>query len=418
MRLLVVQYAGDYREAFYNLAEGRGETYYAQKYSVDALTQFSQQVEEVSTLSFMSQQRYNEVLPNGVRAIGAGFTRRLNMSRILEIIKDQRPTHILLRTPNNAVLRWAIDNKVQTMVTLADSFNRPGICDRAKHYFLAKLLNDSRISWIGNHGVTASQSLQSIGVNPDKIIPWDWPHQVTPDLYSAKTLRQQSDRQQSHLQQSDRWNILYAGHISESKGVGDVLGAIAALKARQVPVYLKIAGKGDVAAMHAKVRQLQIEDCVEFLGMVKNTEVVGLMRDADLVTVPSRHEYPEGFPMTIYESLCSRTPLIASDHPMFMQQLSHGHNAMIFPAGQAAACALQIETILTNPALYERISYATHATWNNLQVPVKWADMITAWLQNSPQDQDWLLQHRLSSGSYFRRDLPSRSLATNPVSLA
>ncbi len=34
MRLLMVQYAGDYREAVERFAEGKGETYYAHKYSV------------------------------------------------------------------------------------------------------------------------------------------------------------------------------------------------------------------------------------------------------------------------------------------------------------------------------------------------------------------------------------------------
>jgi glycosyltransferase involved in cell wall biosynthesis len=393
MRLLIVQYAGDYREAFYNLTEGRGETYYAQQYSVDAVSKAVAQVDEVATLSFLSNDRYNEVLPNGVRAIGAGFHHKINSKTILEIVKDQNPTHILLRTPDRAVLQWAIKNKVQVLVTLADSFDNPSIRDRVNYYLLANLLNHPQVGWIGNHGVTASQSLRSIGVNPDKIIPWDWPHVITPDLYSQKTLRQHSEC----------WNILYAGHISESKGVGDVLEAIATLKARQFPVYLKIAGKGDVETFQAKVRQLQIEDCVEFLGMVKNTEVIGLMRDADLVTVPSHHEYPEGFPMTIYESLCSRTPLVASDHPMFMHRLRHGQNAMIFPAGQAAACASQIETILTQSTLYENISNATHATWKSLQVPVKWGDMLTSWLQNSPQDQEWLFKHCLSSGRYGGR---------------
>ncbi len=390
MRLLIVQYAGDYREAFYNLTEGRGETYYAQQYSVDAVSKAVAQVDEVATLSFLSNDRYNEVLPNGVRAIGAGFHDKVNSQTILEIVKAQNPTHIVLRTPDRAVLQWAIKNKVQVMATLADSFNSHSIRDRANHYFLANLLNHPQVSWIGNHGVIASQSLQSIGVNPNKIIPWDWPHAVTPDLYPQKTLRQQSKC----------WNILYAGHISESKGVGDVLEAIAALKARHFPVHLKIAGKGDVEAFQAKVRQLQIEDCVEFLGMVKNTDVIGLMQDADLVTVPSRHEYPEGFPMTIYESLCSRTPIVASDHPMFVHRLRHEQNAMIFPAGQAAACALQIEKILTQPALYEKISHATFATWKSLQVPVKWGDMLEFWLQDSPQDQSWLFKHRLSSGRY------------------
>lgn len=390
MRLLIVQYAGDYREAFYNLAEGKGETYYAQQYSVDAVGKATTQADEVTTLSFLSNDRYDEVLPNGVRAIGAGFQHKVNRQTILEIIQNQHPTHIVLRTPDRAVLQWAIQNKVQVMVTLADSFNKPSIRDRVERYLLASLLNHPLVSWVGNHGVTASESLQSIGVNPNKIIPWDWPHAVTPDLYPQKTLRQHSGC----------WNILYAGHISESKGVGDVLGAIAALKARNLPVHLKIAGKGDTEALQAKMRQLQIEECVEFLGMVKNSDVIGLMRDADLVMVPSRHEYPEGFPMTIYESLCSRTPVVASDHPMFVRQLRHEQNAMIFPAGEAAACALQIETILTHPALYEKISYATQVTWKNLQVPVKWGDMLTSWLQNSPQDQEWLFRHRLSSGRY------------------
>jgi|GEM_PF-286927 len=406
MRLLIVQYAGDYREVFHNLAASKGETYYAQQYSVDAVAKLVDQVEEVSTLSFLSNDRYNEVLPNGVRAIGAGFHSKVNSQTILEIIKAQDPTHIVLRTPDRAVLKWAIKNKVQVMATLADSFNGQSIRDRVNHYLLANLLNHPQVSWVGNHGVASSQSLQSIGVNPDKIIPWDFPHVVTPDLYSGKTLRQHSDH----------WNILYVGYISESKGVGDVLEAIAALKARNFPVHLKVAGKGDLDVLQAKVRQLQIEDCIEFLGMVKNTEVIGLMRASDLVMVPSRHEYPEGFPFTIYESLCSRTPIVASNHPMFVRQLHHEQNAMIFPAGQASACALQIETILTHPALYEKISHATHATWKNLQIPVKWGDMLTSWLQNSPQDQQWLFQQRLSSGRYSSPCVVPKPVA--PVSVA
>lgn len=186
MRLLIVQYAGDYREAFYNLAEGRGETYYAQQYSVDAVSKAVAQADEVATLSFLSDDGYNEVLPNGVRAIGAGFHHKIDSQTILAIINAQNPTHIVLRTPDRAVLQWAIKNNVQVMVTLADSFNSPSLRDRVNHYFLAHLLNHPQVNWVGNHGVTASQSLQSIGVNPDKIIPWDWPHAVTPDLYTQK----------------------------------------------------------------------------------------------------------------------------------------------------------------------------------------------------------------------------------------
>ncbi|NEQ88464.1 MAG: glycosyl transferase family 1, partial [Moorea sp. SIO2I5] len=44
MRLLIIQYAGDYREAFERLANGGPETYYAQKYSVDSVAEIGKQI--------------------------------------------------------------------------------------------------------------------------------------------------------------------------------------------------------------------------------------------------------------------------------------------------------------------------------------------------------------------------------------
>jgi glycosyltransferase involved in cell wall biosynthesis len=389
MRLLIVQYAGDYREAYYNLAEGRGETYYAQQYSVDAVAKIRPYTDEVATLCFMSDQRYNEVLPNGVRAIGGGFSQKLNSPAILEAIQDQQPTHIVLRTPNRAVLQWAIKNKVKTLTTLADSFATKGVCNSIRNRMLSRLLNHPQVQWVGNHGIGSSESLQHIGVNPNKIIPWDFPPVVTPDLFSAKTLRHASPL-----------NLMYVGMICESKGVGDVLAAIAALKQRGIAARLRLAGKGNIEPFLQQAQALGIRDAVEYLGLVKNTEIVNLMNASDLVVVPSHHDYPEGFPFTIYEALCSRTPIVASDHPMFLRQLQHGSNALIFPAENPAALAHCIAQFLDNPELYANISESTYATWKKLQIPVKWADMINRWLHNTNQDQDWLFQHRLASGRY------------------
>jgi glycosyltransferase involved in cell wall biosynthesis len=124
------------------------------------------------------------------------------------------------------------------------------------------------------------------------------------------------------------------------------------------------------------------------------------MRDADVVIIPSHHEYPEGCPMTIYEALCSRTPIIASDHPMFQNKLKDGTNALIFPAANAVALANCMEKLLANPELYERLSIDSYNAWKKLQIPVKWADMINRWLDNSPENRQWLFEHRISSGRY------------------
>jgi glycosyltransferase involved in cell wall biosynthesis len=124
------------------------------------------------------------------------------------------------------------------------------------------------------------------------------------------------------------------------------------------------------------------------------------MIKADLVLIPSRHEYPEGFPMTIYEALCSRTPMIASDHPMFQNFLIHGVNAMIFPAMNSKALAEIIEKVLSDATLYNSLSLAAPEAWKQLQIPVKWADMIHRWLNHSAENQNGLFAHTLASKGY------------------
>jgi hypothetical protein len=58
MRLLIVQYADDYREAFHDREEGGGENCYAQQYSVDSMSKVAASVDELATLSFLSNDRY------------------------------------------------------------------------------------------------------------------------------------------------------------------------------------------------------------------------------------------------------------------------------------------------------------------------------------------------------------------------
>ncbi|MBE9186715.1 glycosyltransferase [Microcoleus sp. LEGE 07076] len=393
MRLLIVQYAGDYREAFEGFAEGKGETYYAQKYSVDAVAEMGKRCEEVTVICCLTAEPYDVVLANGVRAIGAGFTDKINTGSLVQLIAKQRPTHLVMRTPMRAVFRWAVKHKVKTIATLADSFSTEGFRNKIRNYLLSRQLNKNHIEWIGNHGINSCLSLQATGVKSDKIIPWDWPARFTPDLFEPKTLPVDKIT----------WNLVFVGSITESKGLGDVLAAVAKLKAQNLSVNLKIAGQGEVEKFTDRAKELEIAESVEFLGMLENNRVVHLMRDADLVVVPSHHEYPEGLPMTIYEALCSRTPIIASDHPMFQNNLIHGESAMIFSASDSVDLAEQIEKLVSDPALYQSISLAAADAWKRLQLPVQWAMMIERWLDGSEENRQWLQKHAISSEIYNSR---------------
>ncbi|NEQ84269.1 MAG: glycosyltransferase [Moorea sp. SIO2I5] len=390
MRLLIIQYAGDYRKTFEQLANGGAETYYAQKYCVDAVAEIGKQIGEVATLCCMTEKPYNELLEKGVRAIGAGFDGKINIKKLIQLVEDYHPTHLIIRTPIREIFRWAINNAVPTLALFAESIPTNKVVNKFRNYLLSQLLNNNRIQWIGSYGIDSSLGLQHIGVQSDKIIPWSYIVTETPESWLPKTLRAEAKS----------WQICYVGSMNSAKGVGDILESIANLKAKKFPIKLKLAGYDKTGFFANKAKQLQIEDCVEFLGLVPSNTVVTLMRESDLVLVPSRHEFPEGFPLVITHALCARTPIIASDHPMFINKLKDGISAKIFEAGNSVALAESIQKLLSDSDLYHNLSIASYETWKSLQLPVKFADLIQRWLHDSPENEQWLIEHRLSSGRY------------------
>ncbi len=390
MRLLIVQYGGDYREAFRLVYKDSIERYHAQKYVLDTVLRISKEADEVILLCCKSTETYNDVIAQGLRVICAGVEPYQQINTILQILDTYKPTHLVVHFPMPKIFRWAIQNQVKVIGLLADSFLKTGLRRQWKNYSFAGLLNHPQIDWIGNHGVNACLSLQQIGVNPHKIIPYDWTHHVTPELFSAKQLQRHGDT----------WKLVYVGSVIESKGVGDILDALAILRDRNFPVTLQIAGSGEIDKFTARAERLGIRDRVMFLGVIPNHLVIKLMRDADIVIVPSWHEYPEACPFTIYEAFCAYTPLVASNHPMFRGHLQHEVNSMIFPARNPYLLAECVDKLLSQPNLYAQISAASDISWQRLQIPVKWADLIEKWLYNSSKNDKWLQNHSLASGDY------------------
>ncbi|MCY7390409.1 MAG: glycosyl transferase family 1, partial [Leptolyngbyaceae cyanobacterium CAN_BIN12] len=233
MRLLILQYAGDYREAVQRFAHGGSENYYAQKYTVDGLAELAQQLEELTVLCCTSGEVYDEILENGVRAVGGGFEGRIvDEAKIIELIQRLQPTHIVFYTSLRKVLRWAIKQQIQVLGMLAESIVVKNWRDRWHTFQLTHLLNQPQVEWVGSYGITSSKLLQVLGVKAEKIIPWDFLITTTPGSYSPKTLPNTTTPRQ----------LVYVGSLSESKGVGDVFRAVALLRQQNFPFCLKVVG--------------------------------------------------------------------------------------------------------------------------------------------------------------------------------
>jgi glycosyltransferase involved in cell wall biosynthesis len=391
VRIVFVQY-GDYRVAVENFAHGGEETYAAQRYSVDLVAELARRHERVSVLC-VNADAYEEELANGVHAQGLRLYREVSVPELVTRVAALRPTHLVSRSPIRPLLRWAIRSGVRTLPLLATSFPKlGGLRTRFRYWQDARTLSDPAIEVVGDHALNSCLDLRRIGVPAAKIIPWDWPATVTPAERAPK-VRETRD---------GPVRLFYAGVVSENKGVGDCLGALRILRERGHDARLSIAGSGDVPQFETLARELGVADAVTFLGRIPHQRVVALMNEHDLTLVPSRHSYPEGLPLTIYDSYCSRTPLLASDHPMFRGRVEDGFAALVFRAGSPQSLAERAEELLRSPELYARLSRNSAAAWAKLQLPVRWGDLLQQWLAGPAEIAALRARFSLASGAYDR----------------
>ncbi len=386
--IVIVQYA-DYRAAVHRVAAGGPEVYAAQRYSLDhtcSLMRYGR----VTVLALQSEA-HDEVLSNGVRSVGLGWHGRSDNKQLYRTLSELGPTDIVVGSPLLGALVWAFKRGVRVLPIFADSFSKGNVRRGVFLKGVAAMLALPAFTVVGNHNVPASLDLVRIGVPASKVVPWDWPAQRTPADFPAKP----------HFGERRPVSVFFAGLVIEDKGVGDLIRAIAINKQQGLDVNVSVAGAGEIDAMKRVANEAGVAERVEFLGKVANNEVVRLMHAHDFVAVPSRHEYSEGLAMTIYEALCSRSPLLLSDHPMFKRALGKQPGVRMFKASDPAALAQLIRDLVASPKEYEAVSKASADAWQHIQVPLKFGEMVDAWVRGTREDLEKLTSHSVAKFPYY-----------------
>jgi glycosyltransferase involved in cell wall biosynthesis len=370
-RLVYVQH-GDYAEAVRRFAAGGKENYYAQRYTVDYVAGLAARLRSVTVLTTSTDYPL-EMLPTGVAAQGIHVYPPNTPARHQELVtavERLNPTDLVVAQPLRPLLGWALGRGIRTLPVFADSFRSRGLRNAIKKVLLRRLPNNPGFRWVANHNLAASLDLNRIGIRPEKILPYDWPPVVSPTGYAPKSAPPRGP-----------FRLLYVGMLIESKGIGDVLRAMPRLP--ECTLTVVGAGEGE-AALRALPATVSAGNRVWFRGKVPHEDVLKEMRGHDVVLVPSRHEYPEGLPMTIYEALCTRTPLAVSDHPMFMKRIVPDRNAVVFKEKDPVALASAVERLRTSPELYQELSQASGPAAETFLCPLKWHVLLDLWLEGGP----------------------------------
>ena len=153
--------------------------------------------------------------------------------------------------------------------------------------------------------------------------------------------------------------ILFLGCLFRSKGIFDLLQAIAILHSRHPRVVLLVAGEGEAGPEARQfVASHGLGECVQFLGWVDSDRKLRALADAAIFCLPS---YVEGFPNALIEAMATGLPVVTTPVGSIPDTVQHGINGLLTPSGDVEALTSQLELLIASSSLREQLGRSAHA---------------------------------------------------------
>lgn len=155
--------------------------------------------------------------------------------------------------------------------------------------------------------------------------------------------------------------ILFAGRLIPRKGVTDLVEAFT-LGLDQAGVRLVLAGsladKVYVQRLKQKIDELGIASRVEFLGLLKEPDLLDEFGRAALLVLPS---YQETAPMVIQQAMAASIPVVATRICGIPGQVENDKTGLLFEPGDVGALAGHLARLVASKSLREQMGHAARA---------------------------------------------------------
>jgi glycosyltransferase involved in cell wall biosynthesis len=349
------------------------ETYFAQQETIRSIDALGRSHGHCTLISIRSPHPYSVDVSSASTAVGLGLDPHRQAGDVLDRVAALELTHLLVQIPSPSLITGVQrQGNLRLAAALADSFHQPGV--RALRYKrkLIAALNGPRVEFVANHGPNATRHLLELGVRGKPVIPFDFEYPYSPADAPVK----QDASAFGH-------RLLYVGTVSHDKGVFDLVAAMTTVARTMPAARLTVIGDGpDLDELRALVARLGLGANVDLAGRQSHDTVLERLRDSAVSIVPSRHCYGEGLPLTIYEALATRTPLVTSDHPMLAQRVIDGLTGLVVHEKDPEALGRAIVRALTDDGLYRRLSDNATFGWELLKGSLSFWPMVDDWLND------------------------------------
>jgi len=140
--------------------------------------------------------------------------------------------------------------------------------------------------------------------------------------------------------------ILFAGLLTENKGIFDLIAIVPELVNRVPSIKILLAGTGDVKKIRLLLRNSDIEGPVQLLGWVQPEKLIELYHQAHLFVLPS---YYEGLPMVILEAMACGLPIVSTKVGGVPELIEEGVNGVLINPGDRKALLDALSCLLADP---------------------------------------------------------------------
>jgi glycosyltransferase involved in cell wall biosynthesis len=141
------------------------------------------------------------------------------------------------------------------------------------------------------------------------------------------------------------------------KGLVHLIEALAKLRTENPAAHLVVVGRrAEDGPVAGAIERYGLEGAVDFVKGISDTELVDLVRGAQIACVPSLYE---GFSLPAAEAMATGTPLVATTGGAIPEVAGpDGETCLAVPPGDAGALAAALGRLLDDPALRARLGAA------------------------------------------------------------
>lgn len=147
------------------------------------------------------------------------------------------------------------------------------------------------------------------------------------------------------IAEKEKNSLIYVGRLVEDKGLKYMLEGFAKSCEKISDLKLRLAGRGDYEEqMRSFIKERNLESNVEFLGLVKNTDLPKYFSKAELCIYPSitMKRWEEQVGTVNFQAMACETPVVTTKSGAIPEYIKDGEGAFLVKEKSAEAISVAV----------------------------------------------------------------------------